>query len=117
MNYKQIKKIIETNTWVVDSNIFFFSLKSNEQRDEMRKVDVSEKTIKFGIYDKTQKQHLFRFTSINSAGSYILVNKKGKSGSYYSNNGIYDFFGNTNLNNKTNEIHFTPKRIVVIQMK
>ena len=78
----------------------------------MKKFNVSSPSNAFKLYSKSSGNELFRFGD----GSDFRIDKKGKTVSYCSNNGHYNYSGISDALRGTSNT-FTPKRIIVIQMK
>ncbi|GAB1220431.1 hypothetical protein ENUP19_0053G0029 [Entamoeba nuttalli] len=106
-------KIDKVNEWINDSKSFVFSLESNGRIYEMMKFDIKEPECAFKIYNQTDN-HLFSFGN----GWDIDVYKENDKAKSYCEQNSFEYYGIENaLCGKECPNRFTPKRIIVIEMK
>ncbi|BFU24708.1 trichohyalin, putative [Entamoeba histolytica] len=103
-------KIDKVDDWIYDSKSFVFSLESNGRMKGMKKFDIKEPQYAFYLYNQSD-DYLFAF----GYGSDIDV--------YKENNKTYSYCVQCSFEYKVisnalcGKYHFTPKRIIVIEMK
>ena len=97
-------------TFIEDNNSFVFSLRSKGRLKEMSKFEIIDKTKSFILYKPTTKG-LFGF----GEGRDISVWKKNAAHKSYTTQLSFNYRGN--VLSLTGSNNFTPKRIIVLQMK
>ncbi|BFU26226.1 trichohyalin, putative [Entamoeba histolytica] len=106
-------KIDKVGEWINDSKSFVFSLESNGRLYEMMKFDNEEPKYAFKIYNQTDNQ-LFSF---GNGWDIVVYKANNKTKSYCEQNSFeYNGIENTLCGKEIPE-RFTPKRIIVIEMK
>ena len=109
----QVDKLIN------DPNSFKFSLKSNNRIKGMMKFEIQSSYSQnaFKLYNKSNDL-IFAFGNLSL---WLKKENKKSDSKCYQHNDRYNYHGTTNAfleNNRIeNEVTFTPKRFVVIQMK
>ncbi|BFU23740.1 trichohyalin, putative [Entamoeba histolytica] len=105
-------KIDKVDKWINDSKSFVFSLESNGRIEGMKKFDIKEPECAFKLYNQSD-DCLFLF----GLGDFGVCKENNKSKSHcdqYS----FDYKGIEHaLCGNEDQIPFTPKRIIVIEMK
>ena len=92
---------------------FFFSLKSKKRFIGMRKFPIVDPSCGISVDLKSNKTFLFVIGNVD-----IWVNKKDEEGSYFSQNSFHYLGMKSGLcGSRTEQQHFPPKIITVIQMK
>ncbi|BFU26111.1 trichohyalin, putative [Entamoeba histolytica] len=107
------EKIDKVDDWIYDSNAFVFSLESNGIMKRMMKFDIKQPQNAFKLYNQSH-DCLFKF----GYGCDILVHKENTKtiSSCYQCSFEYEGIINALCGNEWPE-YFTPKRIIVIEMK
>ena len=102
------------NHWFNDSNSFVFSLKSNGRINGMKKFNIVNTTNTFRVDAKTSNSYLFIF----GGGYDIRVNRSNMNGHNCKQQSFnYEGITYSLCNANSGQQNFTPKRIIVIQMK
>ncbi|BFU25907.1 trichohyalin, putative [Entamoeba histolytica] len=105
------EKIDKVDYYINDSQSFVFSLESNGRIEGMKKFDIKESEYAFGLYNKSD-DCLFVFGN----GDDICVCKENnKTESRCSQQDSFEYEGISNA--LCGKKYFTPKRIIVIEMK
>lgn len=97
-------------TFIEDNHSFVFSLRSNGRLKEMKRFDIKDKTHAFVLY-KNKTMGLFGF----GEGRDISVWKKSAAEKSYTTQKSFDY--EKNILALTGANNFTPKRIIVLQLK
>ncbi|BFU26603.1 trichohyalin, putative [Entamoeba histolytica] len=104
-------KIDRVDFFIYDSKSFLFSLESNGRIEGMKKFDIKQPEYAFKIY-KQSDDYLFSF------GWDIYVCKENDKKYSYCDQSSFEYEGISNaLCGKEWPEYFTPKRIIVIEMK
>ncbi|BFU23962.1 trichohyalin, putative [Entamoeba histolytica] len=107
-------KIDRVGGWINDSKSFVFSLESNGRIEGMKKFDIKQPQYAFYLNNQTQ-DCLFAF------GKYIhdiVIGKENNKTISYCDQSSFEYKGIENaLCGKQFPNRFTPKRIIVIEMK
>ncbi|BFU20529.1 predicted protein [Entamoeba histolytica] len=105
-------KIDKVDEWLYDSHSFVFSLESNGRIEGMMKFDIKEPQCAFWLFNQSSNC-LFSFGL-----SDIFVGKENKKTKSYCQQQSFEYKGIRNaLCGKQYPKRFTPKRIIVIEMK
>ncbi|BFU25010.1 predicted protein [Entamoeba histolytica] len=108
------EKIDKVGGWINDSKSFIFSLKSNGRMKGMKKFDIKQPERAFYLFYQLGDS-LFGFG--NGFGDIHVCKESYKTQSYCSQQSFsYEGISNA-LCGKEFPYHFTPKRIIVIEMK
>ncbi|BFU21942.1 trichohyalin, putative [Entamoeba histolytica] len=108
------EKINEDGYYTNDSNSFLFSLESKGRMKGMIKFDIEIPQNAFCLFNQSDDR-LFEF---GHGYSDILVCKENNKTQSYCNQYSFEYEGISNaLCGKQHPNHFTPKRIIVIEMK
>ncbi|BFU26668.1 trichohyalin, putative [Entamoeba histolytica] len=106
------EKIDKVESWIYDSNAFVFSLESNGRMEGMKKFDIEDTKRAFWL-DNQLDNCLFVFGLDD-----ICIYKENKKTKSYCKQNSYEYYGIENaLCGKQHPERFTPKRIIVVQMK
>ncbi|BFU18090.1 predicted protein [Entamoeba histolytica] len=106
-------KIDKVDEWIYDSNSFLFSLESKGRMKRMMKFDIKDKRYAFILYNKSD-DGLFMFGN----GADIYVYKENDKTQSYCYQHSFEYKGISKaLCGKQHPERFTPKRIIVIEMK
>ncbi|BFU19348.1 trichohyalin, putative [Entamoeba histolytica] len=98
--------------WINDSKSFVFSLESNGRIKGMKKFDIKEPEFAFCLFNQSD-DYLFSF-----GWSDIFVYKENDKTLSYCKQNSFEYKGISNaLCGKQHPNRFTPKRIIVIEMK
>ncbi|GAB1218649.1 hypothetical protein ENUP19_0001G0017 [Entamoeba nuttalli] len=109
-------KIDKAGEWISDSKSFVFSLESNGRLDGMMKFDIKDQQHAFGL-GKQSYDWLFAFGYGNGFGDICAGKENYKTNSYCIQRS-FEYEGISNaLCGKLRPECFTPKRIIVIEMK
>ncbi|BFU25858.1 trichohyalin, putative [Entamoeba histolytica] len=107
------EKINKYGKWIYDSKSFVFSLESNGRIKGMIKFDIKKPQHAFWL-DNHSDYCLFQFGN----GSDIFVCKENDKTKSFCKQNAFEYKGIENaLCGKEFPYHFTPKRIIVIEMK
>ncbi|BFU25321.1 predicted protein [Entamoeba histolytica] len=105
-------KIDEVGYYIYDSQSFVFSLESNGRIEGMKKFDIKQPEDAFCLYNQSH-DFLFAF-----GGNDICVYKEDNKTESYCYQDSFEYEGITKaLCGKQHPERFTPKRIIVIEMK
>ncbi|EMD46256.1 Hypothetical protein EHI5A_011240, partial [Entamoeba histolytica KU27] len=108
-------KIDEVDEWIYDSKSFVFSLESNGRIKGMIKFDIKKPQHAFVLCYQSNKDCLFGFGQRQVDICVCKENDKTKSSCKQN---AFEYKGISNaLCGKEFPYHFTPKRIIVIEMK
>ncbi|BFU22041.1 trichohyalin, putative [Entamoeba histolytica] len=109
-------KIDKVNSWIYDSKSFVFSLESNGRIEGMKKFDIKQPERAFWLWNQSD-DCLFEF-GCGLFGHDISVGKENYKTQSYCIQDSFDYNGISNaLCGKQLPKCFTPKRIIVIEMK
>ncbi|BFU22227.1 trichohyalin, putative [Entamoeba histolytica] len=103
-------KIDKVGGFINDSQSFVFSLESNGRNEGMMKFNIKQPQYAFYL-DKQTHDWLFAF----GGGSDISVGKENDKTESYCDQQSFDYKGISNA--LCGKKYFTPKRIIVIEMK
>ncbi|BFU18890.1 predicted protein [Entamoeba histolytica] len=103
-------KIDKVDEWISDSKSFVFSLESNGRMKGMKKFDIKQPQYAFYLHNKSD-DYLFMFGD----GDDICVCKENYKTHSYCNQRSFEYEGIRNA--LCGKYNFTPKRIIVIEMK
>ncbi|BFU26698.1 predicted protein [Entamoeba histolytica] len=107
------EKIDKVNSYINDSKSFVFSLESNGRIEGMMKFDIKEPQHAFGLFNQSDNC-LFQF---GYCGDIFVYKENNKTESYCIQDSFeYEGISNALCGNEWPN-HFTPKRIIVIEMK
>ncbi|BFU22935.1 predicted protein [Entamoeba histolytica] len=110
-------KIDKVDEWINDSQSFVFSLDSNGRMEGMKKFDIKEPGHAFWLCNQSY-DILFGFGGDGKYLKDIVVYKENTKTESYCNQRSFEYKGIRNsLCGKEFPEHFTPKRIIVIEMK
>ncbi|BFU25672.1 trichohyalin, putative [Entamoeba histolytica] len=105
-------KIDKVESYIIDSKSFVFSLKSNGRMKRMKKFDIIFPQYAFHLF-KQSHDYLFEFGLDD-----ICIFKENDKTYSYCNQHSFEYKGISNaLCGKQLPKYFTPKRIIVIEMK
>ncbi|BFU19596.1 trichohyalin, putative [Entamoeba histolytica] len=107
------EKIDKVDEWISDSKSFVFSLESNGRMEGMKKFDIEQQQYAFYLYNKSD-DWLFSFGFEFGLGD-ILVHKENNKTQSYCKQYSFEYEGISNA--LCGKYYFTPKRIIVIEMK
>ncbi|BFU25517.1 trichohyalin, putative [Entamoeba histolytica] len=106
------EKIDKVGEWINDSKSFLFSLESNGRIEGMKKFDIKEPEYAFYLFNQSHKC-LFEF----GYGDICVFKENDKTySSCYQHSFSYEGIRNALCGKQIPEC-FTPKRIIVIEMK
>ncbi|BFU22788.1 trichohyalin, putative [Entamoeba histolytica] len=106
------EKIDKVDEWIYDSQSFVFSLESTGRMERMMKFDIKQPQYAFWLYNQSSVG-LFVF-----GGNDILVYKENYKTTSSCKQSSFEYEGIENaLCGKQHPNRFTPKRIIVIEMK
>ncbi|BFU26084.1 trichohyalin, putative [Entamoeba histolytica] len=103
------EKIDKVDSWISDLHLFVFSLESKGRIEGMKKFDIKRPQHSFKLHNKSHNC-LFSF----GLGDIVVYKENNKTKSYCYQ---FSFEYKGNENALCGKEHFTPKRIIVIQMK
>ncbi|BFU26011.1 trichohyalin, putative [Entamoeba histolytica] len=107
-------KIDKVGTWISDSKSFVFSLVSNGRIEGMKKFDIEHPEYAFCLYNQSH-DWLFKFGFLDDI-HVCKENDKTKS-SCDQHSFSYEGISNALCGKEYPNNYFTPKRIIVIEMK